>query len=188
MTPILGIMGSKYTPPLAAGSYYSIATATVTGSPTQTVTFSSIDQSYTHLELRWSMRQATYSASSFQAYIYANSDRTSGYSLHYMEADGSTVYAGGSAPLQETYIRVGSGVNTQSNVYGGGVTSIMDYTNTNKKKTHRTIGGFYGTGGLITLNTGIINVTSAITRLDIVSQDPNFAVGSTFALYGIKGA
>jgi hypothetical protein len=151
------------------------------------VTFSSIPQTYTHLELRWSYRMTGYSGEASQAYIYFNGVRNGLYSLHTLRGNGSTATSSGNSGLSETYIQFGAGSTATANAFGAGVTSILDYTNTSKNKTLRNIGGYENNGsGSILLNSGLIPITAALTTFVITPQDGSFAQHSSFALYGIK--
>jgi hypothetical protein len=190
MAPILGIYASQISGHLfqPTGSYDSIATVTVGSGGTSSVTFSSISQSYTHLELRWIYRMRDYSAEASQAYIYFNGVRNGLYSLHSLRGNGSTATSSANSGLSETYIQFGTGPTATANAFGAGVTSILDYTNTNKNKTMRNLGGYENNGsGSILLNSGLIPITAALSSFVITPQDGNFAEYSQFALYGIKG-
>jgi hypothetical protein len=71
-----------------------------------------------------------------------------------------------------------------------GVIDILDYTSTNKNKTIRTLGGFDMNGkGFAALFSGLwYKAPEAVTRIDLTSNTTlDFAVNSSFALYGIKG-
>jgi len=68
------------------------------------------------------------------------------------------------------------------------VTDILDYTNTNKVTTFRTLGGADLNGsGRITFTGGFWNNTAAWNTLKVLPNSGNFEAGSKFALYGIKG-
>ena len=85
--------------------------------------------------------------------------------------------------------RIPAATSTAS-VFGGIVIDLLDYSNTNKYKTLRSLGGWDANGsGRIILNSGLWgNSGSAISSIDIVtSTGNNFVQYSTFALYGIKG-
>ncbi len=180
------VVASLFAP---SGAYDSIATATVGSGGTSSVTFSSISQSYTNLELRWIYRMRDYSAVASQAYIYFNGVRNGLYSLHTLSGNGSAASADGNGGLSETYIQFGTGPTATANAFGAGVTSFLDYTNTNKNKTMRSLSGYDNNGsGSMVINSGLIPITAALTTFVITPQDGNFAEYSQFALYGIKGA
>jgi hypothetical protein len=65
----------------------------------------------------------------------------------------------------------------------------LDYTNTNKNKTARSLWGYDANGsGYVGLYSGLWRNTSAINRIDYVPASGTFPQYSSFALYGIKGA
>ncbi len=101
---------------------------------------------------------------------------------------GSSALASGQSSNQETYFQYGTGGAAAASIFGAGVTTILDYTNTNKNKTHRGLAGFDANGsGQIVLNSGLIPITAALTQIDIFPDSGNFAQYCQFALYGIKG-
>ena len=114
---------------------------------------------------------------------------TSGYSWHFIQGNGSGVSA--SAGVSASYIRNGiMPYNSElANSFGVGVVDILDYADTNKYKTTRTLNGFDGNGtGAVTFNSGSYQSTSAVTSVTFYSVGTAFAEYSQFALYGIKGA
>lgn len=76
-----------------------------------------------------------------------------------------------------------------SSYVGVGVIDVLDYANTNKYKTVRSLNGIELNGsGVIEFNSGNWRNTAAITSIEFVTASGNFNVGSTLALYGIKVA
>lgn len=172
----------------AASSYESIATVTASGGETL-LTLSSIPSTYKHLQVRWIARSSGYAE-----YIFGRANATSGYANHRLAGNGSSASA--AASTSNTYIEMHGGVcqNTApAGTFGSGILDIIDYASTTKNKTFRYFVG-YDTNGTVdqrvqlgsALGTGI--TTAAITSLDFRVDTGNFAAGSTFALYGIKGA
>jgi hypothetical protein len=83
-----------------------------------------------------------------------------------------------------------------ANSFGTTVIDILDYANTNKYKTLRSLTGFDNNttggageqGGVLFLSDAWYD-TSAITSISLFPESSgNFAQYSTYALYGIKGA
>jgi hypothetical protein len=79
-------------------------------------------------------------------------------------------------------------------MFGAGIIDILDYTNTNKYKTIRSM---QGTNQNTTADDNIFFVsgfmfanTNAVTQIDVVADSTGvgFVEYSQFALYGIKGA
>ena len=163
----------------AGGDYESIATVTVGSGGSSTITFSSIPSTYQHLQIRALM--LTTSASNL--ITRANGDTGTNYSYHELTGSGSAAASGGSASTASPY----SGyTSTQPGIM---VQDFLDYANTNKYKTFRTLSGSDANGsGFILMRSALWQNTSAITQLTItVSGGANFNQYSSFALYGIKG-
>jgi hypothetical protein len=193
--PILGVIASSRLT-AAAGSYEFIAQAVPSGSTT-TVTFSSIPQTYKHLELRYIGRNGRPRvADGFLNLKINNSFAT------YVQ---SMFYYGGISPNQPGeisftpalegtgYYMGAAGGNANATAVGSGVISIMDYTNTTKLKTARCISGSTlnsTTVGWILHSTLTNNSTSAVTSLVIETVDSaggyNIGANSRFSLYGLK--
>jgi hypothetical protein len=167
-------------------AFESIATATI-ASATSTVTITSIPSTYKHLQIRGIGRQTDGSGQSSFAMNF-NGNGT-GYSWHYIFGNGSTVAAGqsnGDGFYREINFINASG--TQSNTFNGFVIDILDYANTNKGKTLKSLGGCsYGSGGGSHLQSGFWSNTSAVTSITFTTVAANFEANTQFALYGIKG-
>jgi hypothetical protein len=84
---------------------------------------------------------------------------------------------------------VGALSTSGSNIFGSFVCDILDYRDTNKFKTIRTIGGFDNNGsGVVSLRSGVYRSTNAITSIKLFNNPGNnFAQYSSCALYGVKG-
>lgn len=196
--PIFGVtassnMSSKLT------DFYQIATTTVGSGGTASITFSSIPQTYKHLQLRWVARdnRATYSADDFKFQLNGNSTPSS-YANMRMQGYNTTMYYE-SYPSNHAAQLPGflagapsaSGGNI-ANSFGVGIIDIYDYTNTNKNKTLKGISGEQSnqnganTGGAMGLYSGLFLSTSAITSIYIAPGNATLlSEFSTFALYGV---
>lgn len=187
--PILGIMASQVSGHLYAASYESIATFTSSGS-TNLIQFTSIPATYTHLQLRVFSRSAL-AATTDTVYFRFNGDSTNNYSRHLLSGDGATATATGYYPENVVFVGTTSAANATANCFGSYIVDILDYTNTNKNKVVRSLGGYDANGsGIIDFRSANWNSTSAITSITLAnySSGSNFANGSIFALYGIKAA
>lgn len=195
MSLILGILAQGVAGAGGGTSYESIATYTVGSGGSSSITFSSIPSTFTHLQLRVIGRTDS-AGSAYDAFlIKANNDATtSNYTYHYLNGDGASATAGqenGNYGGAVVY-RIG-GATATANVFGTAITDILDYRNTNKYKTFRSLGGVDYNGssplGEIYFGSNLWLSTSAITSLDIVPRTgTNFVQYSHFALYGIKGS
>ena len=188
MSPILGIYASQISGHLVTSSYESIATYTPSG--TSTITFSSIPQTYTHLQIRTFTRDAG-NDDSMSVRFNGDSSGTSGtngnYSTHVLYGNGTSA-----SSLGYTYTNymLNWFCNPNSNGFGVGVLDILDYTNTNKYKTIRGLGGYDTNGGngqFVQLTSGNWRNTAAINSITVYTNY-NMSSGSHIALYGIKGA
>ena len=168
------------------GSYESIQTVTVGAGGAANVEFTSISGSYTHLQIRGIARD-TGSASLRQVYIQLNADTGTNYSWHELEGNGSAVgsYAGTTTnKMWSFYYPTASQTAT---AFGAAVIDILDYSNTNKYKTIRTLGGTDLNGsGTASLGSGSWRNTNAVTSIKLLAEQTAFAQYSQFALYGIR--
>lgn len=183
MTPIsLGIFASA-NQSAAATSFESIATVTVGAGGSSSVTFSSIPSTYTHLQVRAINAPAT-SGEGLRARL--NSDTGTNYTYHEIGGNGSTAFA--QAETGKVAMLELDGANSSS-YYGALVMDILDYTNTNKYKTVRTLSGFDANGsGTVRLVSHLWLNTNAITNISFYFDTQNIKQYSHFALYGIKSS
>jgi hypothetical protein len=167
-------------------SYESIATVTVGAGGTSTVSFTSIPSTYQHLQIRaFSLND---SGNDYLC-VKFNSDTTStNYRQHYILGDGSSTGAGSTQSGVNgvrTYTTYGP-----NNYFTAGVIDIVDYANTNKYKTVKSLSGFDTNntdGGIVWFTSSLWMSSTAINRIDLFSQAANFKQYSSFALYGIRG-
>ena len=171
---------------IVPSSYESIATVTVGSGGSATVSFTSIPSGYEHLQIRFLAANEA-AAGDEPIYIRFNSDSTnSNYRSHRLGGSGSGLVA-------DSYqLPIGSatcGNGDAATYYGGGVVDILDYDNTNKYKTIRSLSGWDGNGsGYAWLISELWMNTNAITQIDITTfSGSEYRQYSHFALYGIKG-
>jgi hypothetical protein len=183
---LLGILASSK--PAAAGDFESIATVTVGSGGSKTVSFSSIAATYTHLELRVIARSDRASSVDYYGFRF-NSDTGSNYSKHYVGGDGSATEAGATANASTCELYHIPAASATASIFGADIIDIVDYANTNKYKTVRTLTGNDRNGaGRIDLFSHSWRNTNAINEITITCGIGNFVQYSHFALYGIKGA
>ena len=186
--PILGIMASQITGHLSTNSFESIATVNLSSAAQNTITFSSIPSTYKHLQLRIMTKSTSTGTGVGWGGFTFNNDTGNNYTLHVLYGSGSITGAYGAANYSAVCYSLPGG-NVGTNMFGISVVDIFDYTNTNKYKTTRSLGGgeFNGTGGEeLDLISGVWMNTSAITSITFSGGANNFARYSSFALYGIK--
>ena len=184
--PILGILASSTR--VAAGDFESIATVNITSNG-QSATFSSIASTWTHLQIRIMCRGVDTGTLDTLYMRFNGLAPSGGYRDHYLRGDGASATAGtGSNNFLSVGNVIGNG-NTAS-AQSAWVIDILDYANTNKYKTVRSLGGYDGNGnGRMFLTSGFLTTTTnAITDIDISTLAGGFVANSTIALYGIKSA
>lgn len=170
--------------PAVPTSFDSIATFTGNGT-TNTYTFSSIPQTYKHLQVRVSALGTGGGALVMQI----NGDTGANYARHQLRGNGTTATAGGSAGNNTIQIH-GSPGGIDTTAPMPSITDIIDYTSTSKIKVVRNLAGMNNNGTLdegICFNSASWQNTSAITSLTIFSTGTVFSTGTSIALYGIRG-
>lgn len=166
-------------------SYESIATASGTGS-SGIITFSSIPSTYKHLQIRGIARTTEAVTSNLQ-YMQLNGDTAVNYSSHHLIGNGATASAAAYTAVGFMYGTEISANSALANTYNNFIIDILDYADTNKYKTLRTLGGMDLNGsGSIRLTSGSWRNTAAVTSFTILTAAGNFTSASQFALYGIK--
>jgi hypothetical protein len=167
---------------------FPIASATVGAGGVSSITFSSIPQTFTHLQVRGIVRNTASGGSGAEVYAQFNSATTNYIQFHQIYGDGTSAVSNsalsGSAFLPVFNPRSG----TTANVFAGFVMDILDYTNTNKNKTVRTLSGWDANGdGFVIFRSGLWMDTSAISSITIGMESTfNLAQFSSFQLYGIS--
>ncbi len=174
--------------PISMGSYESIATINVGSGGSSSINFTSIPLTYTHLQIRIigrTNRAAVYDA----VRLRFNSDTGANYAEHGVYGDGATVAAYGIANATGSYTYRIAGGSAPSNTQGVIIIDILDYANTNKYKTLRSLGGVDAntSGGNLYFNSGLWMNTAAINNI-ILEPIGLLQQYSQFALYGIKGS
>jgi len=179
--PILGTFASSVQK--ITGSFESIASTTVGSGGVATISFTSIPQTYKHLQVRGIAKTARitgYRGDTIQAQF--NGDTGSNY--YSFITDNDYPFFAGPGNMGG-FARVDS--NDTANYFAGFVVDILDYTNTNKNKTTRCeAGGFDAGGGAYTRLDTVWNSTAAITSFVLTPQVANIQQYSSFSLYGIK--
>ncbi len=185
MTPIsLGIFASANT--TVGTSYESIATVSVGSGGSSQIEFASISSAYTHLQIRVSALTA---AGGKVMVMRFNSDTGGNYTWHFLNGAGSAASSG--ASTGNDYARFfAQNVGTSTTNPSAAVVDILDYANTNKYKTMRSLAGCDNNGsGEVALESALWLNTAAITNIKIRLNDgSNYSQYSHFALYGIRSA
>jgi hypothetical protein len=173
-------------------SYESIATVSVGSGGQATVDFTSIPSTYKHLQIRALCRSATAFTNDgilMRVGTGGTLDTTSTLWGHFLKGDGASATAGSRSSTNIEMIQ-SSGATSTAGVFGVAVIDLLDYQNTNKNKTFRSLTGVdqNGSTGEIRLMSGSYGAnTNAIDTIRFYSPFANISQYSQFALYGIKG-
>lgn len=170
------------------GAFESIASTTL-GSNQTTVSFTSIPNTYSALQLRILGRSNFSGSTNGSLRLQANSDTGSNYTWHTLIGFGSTTFAQGYA--SQTYSQLSYFPNNlvTTGVFGAAIIDIHDYASSSRYKTVRCFGGDdRNGGGYVGVYSGLWMSTSVISSLQMTHGDGDWLAGSVFSLYGIKGA
>jgi hypothetical protein len=161
---------------ILGGSYDAIGTVVVGSGGQSTITFSSIPSTYKHLQIRGMIG----STSSFGTLRFNGDTTTTNYRSHYLGGDGASPFAGTFA--NNAYYPVTAVTGAYS-----GILDVLDYQNTSKYKTVRTLEGTDNNGsGSVYLTSNLWMSTAAISSIVLTCNSGNFPQYSQFDLYGIK--
>jgi hypothetical protein len=199
MTPILtGIIASgisgHLTPPWSPeGAYDSLATITVGSTAVSSITFSGIPTGYKHLQIRTFSRNNANSGGGAEENMRMrfNGDSGENYSSHAIIGNGSSASAWAFDASNDNDILLSYGTipmsNATANVFGAQIIDILDYTNSNKFKTIKSIGGVDKNGsGYSNFSSGNWRSLNSINSILLFPQAGAFVQNSQFALYGVK--
>jgi hypothetical protein len=172
-------------------SYESISTVSL-ASAASSITFSSIPSTYQHLQVRLLSKDASTGTGGNNIVAALNSDTTgSNYYSHYLFGDGSSASAGG-VSTGGYYCLVGNCVSSNAsyaNMFAALVFDILDYKDTNKYKTVRSLFGHDRNGsGEVGADSTVWKNTAAVSTITLsIVGGTNFTTYTHAALYGIKG-
>jgi hypothetical protein len=192
MSPILkGVVASQITGRLATNSFESIATVTVGSGGASSISFTSIPSTYKHLQARAITRSTN--AAYFSQVFFTINGATS-YFRHLILNDGVSS-PGAYGYVGQSYASLGyfAGNNTLTGVFGAVILDILDYSNTNKYKTYRGLGGANNNSQASPdtyqsmVSGAYQDATTPISSLVFTPETGSFAQYTTYALYGIKG-
>jgi hypothetical protein len=186
----LGLLGAAGA---ALPGAYELIQTTALGSNQASVIFSSIPNTYRHIQVRCVMKTTESSNNNaWSAALRLNGDTGSNsYAWHRLRGNGSDVASEGfSSTSQIPFgLMTSSGASTPSAVYSPGVIDILDYASTSKNKVTRSfVGGLApASSSFIDFRSGLWLNTSAVTSLTLFPTSGNWVSGSRFSLYGLKG-
>lgn len=179
---LLGILNSQTT--ATASGAFDLLETTVLSSEASSVTFSNLGNysNYKHLQLRATIK---FTGTTYVGFMRVNGvSSLSSYSSHRLYGDGSSVASqnqsgnGNLGTLVFPYLT--------TNAFGGIVADFLDFSNTNKNKTVRSLSGISSGYPFVQLQSGAYLSTNAITSISVHAETNNLAIGSRLSLYGIK--
>jgi hypothetical protein len=191
MSGVLGALVGSFAP--VPGAYEQIATLSGTGS-SDSITFSSIPQTYTHLQIRGTGSASYGSTQDYgNAGLRFNGDTGNNYTYHILRGyhDGTTAYTqtGGSGTFSYGLVGIAHLSPSMNSLSAGMIFDILDYTNTNKTKTMKCLSGVDGlrnTSAGLQLGSSVWKNTSAINSITIYQSNGSWFSNTKFSLYGIK--
>lgn len=164
---------------------FTLISAQTLSTAAATVTFSSIPQTYTDLQLVISSRTTHAAAANDLALKFNGS--SSSYTQKYIIGTGSSAVSG-----SQTYGQIGisPGTGSTATTFGSNFTYIPNYTGSQSKSfTSDDVYENNGTQAYQSFWSNLWANSSAITSIEVyTSASGNFAQHSTFYLYGIKNS
>lgn len=173
---ILAVAGAASGP-----SDFELISTQVLGGNATSVTFSSIPQTYRHLQIRISAQSDTFA----QVGMVFNGVNTSTYYYASMQGGASSVTVPYGQNQPSIIMPYGSSTSGGS-IFAASIIDILEYNQTTKLKTIRALTGNPTGTSLVTGSNSATTAISSITFYPNTSSF-NFKVNSRFSLYGIKG-
>jgi hypothetical protein len=164
-------------------SFKLISTQLLTTSAAS-VTFSSIPQTYKHLQIR-AVSRIDQDADG-NAGLTLNGVTSASYFRHGLGANTAATFANGATSQSFIFLPLSAGSGIANN-FAVSVIDILDYASTVKNKTVKSFGGRHSGSTFMSLQGGSIESTSALTSLSFAPFSANFVSGTRFSLYGIEG-
>ena len=170
---------------MPAGSTYTPIVTYTVPSLQSSYTFTSIPGTYTDLVIVLNGGN-TRSGGSDSLTIRFNSDTGSNYSNTNLFGNGST--ATSTRNTSATSMRIADVAATSNGLNSVAIINIMNYSNTTTYKT--ALGRGNVAQDIVSARVGLWSSTAAITSVQLLAQEgvENWAVGTTFTLYGISAA
>jgi len=192
LNQIAAIHGTGVSTPAVTPSYESIATVLVGSGGQAAIDFTSIPSTYKHLQIRAIARDNRADSGTSSLRMQFNADTGSNYYTNHrlVGAGSGTAVAGAGATGAHILFTESASGNSTANCFSSSIVDILDYTDTNKYKTTRTLHGaeLNDANGATVFRSGLWMSSSAINAIKITHNNgSNLVQYSHFALYGIKG-
>jgi hypothetical protein len=162
---------------------FDLLESTVLTSSQATVSFTNLVSKYAATYQHLQLRAVVNTPSASNQYLRFNTDSTSSYVWHFLNANGSTVTSG----LGPVFTGINWVIpNGDANNFAAAVVDILDPFETTKNKTIRAFFGSARSGtNWLTLNSGAWLKTDAISSISL-GHGQDWTQFSRFSLYGIK--
>ena len=171
----------------AVGSMEPISAITLSAAQSS-VEFNNIPGTYSHLQVRYMSKSTYTTGTSDSLYANFNNDTSANYAYHFLRGNGTAASSSGEA--NTTFLWLGNQGNTgtgMTSIFGIGVCDILDYANTSKNKTIRSLQGYDSNGdGFCVLSSSHWRSLNAVSSIKFTFGNGNIAINSSFTLYGIK--
>lgn len=166
-------------------SAYDLLETQVLTSSASSVTFTGLDSysDYKHLQIR-AVTKGSHTSFDETSLFRLNSDSGSNYAAHRLQANGSTVFSNGYTSQTSGRFGILSGSNGGNLGWSATVWDLMDFSNTSKYKTSRSLSGMKDAASIVLMNSALWMNTAAVTSIEIIPNAGNYLTGSRFSLYG----
>lgn len=173
---------------MAAGATYEpIQTYTVSGTSTNTISFTSIAATYTDLRIVTVYRDTTNGGAN--GVMKFNSDSGTNYSYTTLQGNGSAASSSRNINSSGIVINNNSGSGSSNVYWEFNSVDIFSYAGSTYKTSLLTQNFDRNGSGEVSGKVALWRNTAAITRIDItIDASCFYSAGSTFTLYGIKAA
>jgi hypothetical protein len=183
----LGILSAAGAGGAAVVPAYELISTTTLGTASSFVTFSNLgdySSTYKHLQIRAVARSTRADVDSAIGVQF--NATTSGYFWHELQGSGTAVSAQASTSQSSMRLGYTTGNSSAGSAFGAMVLDILDPYSTTRNKTFRALTG--GTNlNRIRLTSGSLVLTNSVTEIKLNDNFANFAIGSRFSIYGLKG-
>jgi hypothetical protein len=182
----LGVLAVAGAGGAGGGSSFDLLETTIVGTPTSSVTFSSLGSysAYKHLQIRATVQ------GSDSAFLRIHLNNTSGgtsYAAHRLQGDGSSVSGQNNTGNDRMVLASLPTTGNESNTFMGWVVDVLDFSSSSKNTTVRVLAGnAQASYRRIGLYSGLWADTSAVTSIILSPATGTLATNSRFSLYGIK--
>lgn len=180
--PILGVVASSYLQSTDTSGFFAIATYTVPSATASSISFTSIPQTYTHLQLRTTLRSTTTNS-------YATISINSGtYRQNWWYTSGGAYTVSTSTSTDVVFSKLSSAT---AGYFAPNILDINDYSSTTRNKVIRGMGGgdttySNSTGGNWAFSSLLSMNTAGVSTITLTPSSGNFAQYSQATLYAWK--